>query len=184
MTRRRLTQDEIDLWHKVAEQAERLHPGKAPPRPTPKPKPSKPVVARTMHPEPHPRPGPRPPVPKPRTPAVKMDHKAFTRMRRGKLKPEARIDLHGMTLDRAHPELIRFILNAHASGKRLVLVITGKGRSTEMTPAFAPARGVLKRQVPLWLAMPPLAHLTLQVNAAHISHGGDGALYVYLRRDR
>ena len=57
-----------------------------------------------------------------------MDAKAFARMSRGKLSPEARIDLHGMTLAEAHPELIGFILNAQAQGLRLVLVITGKGK--------------------------------------------------------
>jgi len=59
---------------------------------------------------------------------VHMDAKAFARMSRGKLSPEARIDLHGLTLAEAQPELIRFILNAQSQGLRLVLVITGKGR--------------------------------------------------------
>lgn len=113
-----------------------------------------------------------------------MDRKAFGRMKRGKLVPEARIDLHGMTLDQAHPALTRFILGAQSSGKRLVLVITGKGKMEEDNILFARQRGVLKRQVPHWLQMSPLSHAVQQVSPAHIRHGGDGALYVYLRRQR
>ncbi|WP_371687459.1 Smr/MutS family protein [Thalassococcus sp. S3] len=113
-----------------------------------------------------------------------MDQKAFGKMKRGKLVPEGRIDLHGMTLDRAHPALIRFILASQASGKRLVLVITGKGRKGADDGPIPTPRGILKNQVPQWLTMPPLAHAVLQVSEAHISHGGAGAYYVYLKRPR
>ncbi len=115
---------------------------------------------------------------------VQMDAKAFTRMKRGKLKPEARIDLHGMTLDRAHPALIGFIHSAQTRGLRLVLVITGKGQREDPYDAAPRRRGVLKSQVPQWLRMPPLASAVLQVSEAHIRHGGGGAYYVYLRRVR
>ena len=63
---------------------------------------------------------------------VQMDKKTFGRMNKGRLQPEARLDLHGMTLDRAHPALVRFVLSNHASGKRLVLVITGKGKALSL----------------------------------------------------
>ncbi len=115
---------------------------------------------------------------------VQMDRKAFDRLTRGKLAPEARIDLHGMTVPEAHPELIRFILNSSAAGLRLVLVITGKGKAG---PDFGPIPqryGVLKHQVPQWLRLPPLGYAILQVTEAHLKHGGAGALYVYLRRGR
>jgi DNA-nicking Smr family endonuclease len=113
-----------------------------------------------------------------------MDRKAYGRMKRGKLVPEGRIDLHGMTLDQAHPALIRFILNAQASGKRLVLVITGKGKSGDDDGPIPRPRGILKRQVPHWLEIPPLAQAVLQVTPSHIRHGGEGAFYVYLKRGR
>lgn len=113
-----------------------------------------------------------------------MDAKSFARMSRGRLAPEARIDLHGMTLAEAHPELIRFILNAHSQGLRLVLVITGKGRSGVEGGLFPQRPGVLRRQVPDWLRAPPLAPVVLQVAEAHLRHGGEGALYVYLGRQR
>lgn len=193
MTRRKLTQDEIELWRRVADTTSRLHPGAKPAEfPRPKPKPHK--------------------VPKPRLPeftigqdAVKrspsnnllpglaeqmntaplrMDKKSFTRMKRGKLLPESRIDLHGMTLAHAHPELNRFVLRSHAEGLRLVLVITGKGKSKEDDGPIPVRRGVLKHSVPQWLSMAPLNSVVLQVTQAHVSHGGDGAYYVYLRRQR
>ena len=116
--------------------------------------------------------------------ALNMDRKAFQKMRRGKLGLEGRIDLHGMTLVRAHPALNRFILSSHQQGKRLVLVITGKGKDrAEWDPISSP-RGVLRQQVPQWLSMPPLSSVVLQVTTAHVSHGDDGAYYVYLRKGR
>ena len=115
---------------------------------------------------------------------VQMDSKAFTRMKRGKLKPDARLDLHGMTLDRAHPALTRFIFASQARGHRLVLVITGKGQREDPYDPAPRRRGVLKTQVPQWLRMPPLATAVLQISEAHIRHGGGGAYYVYLRRLR
>lgn len=104
-------------------------------------------------------------------------------MRRGRILPEARLDLHGMTAERAHAALTRFICAAHADGRRLVLVITGKGRGPD--EAGLPYRpGILRYSVPHWLATPPLARMVLEVVEAHRSHGGAGALYVYLRRLR
>lgn len=115
---------------------------------------------------------------------VHMDQKAFKRMRRGKIKPEGRIDLHGMTLDRAHPALTRFIFASAANGKRLVLVITGKGKDRDDGNLIPTPRGVLRHQVPHWLTIPPLVQHVMQFTPAHVSHGGEGAYYVYLRRQR
>jgi DNA-nicking Smr family endonuclease len=113
-----------------------------------------------------------------------MDAKSFGRMKRGKLSPDARIDLHGMTVAQAHRELSEFLLDSHAIGKRLVLVITGKGKIKEDTGPIPARLGVLRHQVPQWLALAPLRTIVLQVTPAHIRHGGDGAYYVYLRRGR
>jgi DNA-nicking Smr family endonuclease len=112
-----------------------------------------------------------------------MDRRRFERMRRGKLDPEARIDLHGMTSERAHAALGGFIRDAHARDLRLVLVITGKGRPDEAS--VGPRRhGILRHSLPHWLAAPPLGGMILQVTGAHQRHGGAGAFYVYLRRRR
>ena len=141
--RRTLRPDEVDLWHAVARTArpmhsngaEILHPvekAEAPKTFLAEDKPIQPrapfrVGERAAGQVPR-KPGLVPPKAIPET-AVQMDAKAYGRMTRGKLVPEARIDLHGLTLAEAHPDLIRFILNAHAQGLRLVLVITGKGKT-------------------------------------------------------
>lgn len=115
---------------------------------------------------------------------LQMDAKAYGRMTRGKLVPEARLDLHGMTLAEAHPELIGFILNAQSAGLRLVLVITGKGKLKADTGPIPQRIGALRHQVPQWLRLPPVGQAVLQISEAHLKHGGAGAYYVYLRRMR
>lgn len=113
---------------------------------------------------------------------LRMDHRTHQRMLRGRLKPEARIDLHGMTVAEAHPELVRFLMNARSAGRRMVLVITGKGRAGDDPGPIPQRTGILRHQLPHWLAQPPLAGIVLQVAPAHLKHGGGGAFYVYLRR--
>jgi DNA-nicking Smr family endonuclease len=115
---------------------------------------------------------------------VQMDKKAYGKMKAGKLVPEGRLDLHGMTLDQAHPRLNRFIMDSYSSGKRLVLVITGKGKRKEDVGPIPLRLGVLKHQVPQWLQQGALRPVVLQVTTANQKHGGSGAYYVYLRRPR
>lgn len=193
MTRRKLTPEEIDLWRKVALNTERMTP-QSPGRPSPMPKPTpvKPAVMRVEMFNVGQN-QPKKPVrhdlvgqlsDRLAATPVAMDQKAFRRMKRGKLKPEGRIDLHGMTMERAHPALTRYILGAQASGKRLVLVITGKGRQSQDHGPIPTPRGILKHNVPQWLSSPPLAQAVIQISPAHVSHGGEGAYYVYLRRAR
>jgi DNA-nicking Smr family endonuclease len=189
-----LSDDEKALWRKVTEKAEPLVQGQTlDPNvylPEPKPKTVPRADRRTAIPQKQPpRPQPAhdlaPSLPdRLRQAPVQMDRKSFTRMKRGKLEPEGRIDLHGMTLDRAHPALLRFVLGAHASGKRLILVITGKGKSRDDGGPIPVRHGVLRHQVPQWLAQAPLRSVVLQIVPAHVSHGGGGAYYVYLRRHR
>lgn len=113
---------------------------------------------------------------------VRMDARTHKKMTRGKLQPEARIDLHGMTLAQAHGALAGFILSQQAAGRRLVLVITGKGRERDELAPMPVRQGALRHQVPQWLALPPLRSAVLQITPAHQRHGGTGAYYVYLRR--
>ncbi len=195
--RRSLRPEEEELWHAVARTARPMH------APTLHRKLSEPAPLRVDEPH-HPPMAPSygrfrvgekahhapqhdilPPLAEQLANApVKMDRKNFDRMSRGKLAPEARLDLHGMTVAEAHPELIRFILNAHSGGLRLVLVITGKGKPGPDYGPIPQRYGVLKHQVPIWLHMPPLGPCILQVTEAHLRHGGSGAYYVYLRRGR
>ncbi|MGI9388891.1 MAG: Smr/MutS family protein [Boseongicola sp.] len=116
------------------------------------------------------------------TAQINMDRKAFQKLKRGKSAPEARLDLHGMTVAAAHDALTAFILSAQARGKRLVLVITGKGRAFEDSGPIPARPGILRQQVPHWLRLAPLNSVVLQVSESHRRHGGSGALYVYLRR--
>ena len=106
------------------------------------------------------------------------------RLRRGLLEPGARIDLHGMTQSAAHCTLFTWLTAAHARGYRLVLVVTGKGnpKNDESAPWMMSDHGVLKQMVPRWLNEPELAALIAHTRPAHAKHGGDGALYVYLRK--
>ena len=194
--RRRLAPEEAELWKKVTDKTEPLRrtetfdPQAYAPKPAPKKMAVEPPV--TLDGKTPPKPPARkvsydlsPALPEQmRRAPVQMDRKTFGKMQRGKLRPEARIDLHGMTLDRAHGALSRFILSAHGSGKRLVLVITGKGKERDDGGPIPVRLGVLRHQVPQWLAQAPLKAIVMQVTPAHVSHGGGGAYYVYLRRQR
>ena len=106
------------------------------------------------------------------------------RLRRGLMEPDARIDLHGKTQAAAHRMLFSWLTNAHKNEHRLVLVVTGKGnpRNEESASWMASPHGVLKQMVPRWLNEPELAALIAEMRPAHVKHGGDGALYVYLRK--
>ncbi|MBZ8117930.1 Smr/MutS family protein [Roseovarius sp. LXJ103] len=195
MSRRRVRPDELDLWRQVARTAEPLM------RP-----PAKADLTDSFTPKAAlSQPAPKKPLPLPafkvgeraqtrdtlpgltdyHTPAPPtMDRKAFGKLKRGKMKPEARIDLHGMTVDRAHNALNGFVMRAHGQGKRLILVITGKGKRTDGDGPIPVRQGVLRHNVPHWLSLPPLSQMVMQVSKAHGKHGGGGAYYVYLRRPR
>ncbi|MBT5821595.1 MAG: DNA mismatch repair protein MutS [Rhodobacteraceae bacterium] len=195
MSRRRVKPDELDLWNQVASTTERLAPLRrslivdAPLQEAPKKREAKPIAPFSLGALPTSTREMRDVLPalseRLRSAPVKMDAKSYKTMQRGKLKPEGRIDLHGMTVAQAHPALISFIMTAQANGRRLVLVITGKGGKREELGAIAPQRmGALKQQVPIWLTMAPVSSAVLQVTESHIKHGGAGAYYVYLRRAR
>jgi DNA-nicking Smr family endonuclease len=96
------------------------------------------------------------------------------RLASGRDDLDGRLDLHGLTQDRAKAALAAFVLRGHAEGRRSILVITGKG---------ALGDGVLRRRVPEWLAQAPLRPLVAGLSEAHHRHGGAGALYVALRRN-
>ena len=101
-----------------------------------------------------------------------VDKRTAERLRRGKMTVDGTLDLHGMTQARAHSALTLFLDTAYQADKRCLLVITGKGQ------------GILKRAVPYWLSDPFLRPKILSVMTAQQEHGGEGALYVLLRRRR
>jgi DNA-nicking Smr family endonuclease len=116
-------------------------------------------------------------------PLAELNRRTRARLARGNIEIEARLDLHGMTQDRAHGALLRFLRVAQANDARLVLVITGKGARSD-DHGIDRERGVLKRVVPQWLSLPELRHYIVGFEPAHIQHGGEGALYVRVRRGR
>ena len=193
---RKLTPEERELWAHVAASTVALHPLRplvpeqpAPVAPHPKHRLPRPEVTEFRIGSTAPAFAARhdlapSPVERLAHAPVRMDHKAHQKIKRGRIEPEARIDLHGMTLAEAHPELIRFVLSAQSAGRRLVLVITGKGRIGTDDGPIPMRHGILRHQVPQWLHQAPLANAVLQVVQAHLRHGGTGAYYVYLRRAR
>jgi DNA-nicking Smr family endonuclease len=178
--RRELSDEERALWHGVARSVRplRRHARRdggeegeavaaAPARGAAKAKTLKTVVS--------PRPA-RPATPPPLAPLARREKQQLAR---GRVDIDARIDLHGMTQAEAHTRLVRFLRRAQSDGAKFVLVITGKGAR-----ANDPDRGVLRRQVPLWLQLPDLRDAVIGFEEAHAAHGGEGALYVRLRKAR
>jgi DNA-nicking Smr family endonuclease len=180
--RRPLTEDEERLWAAVARSVRplRAKPTIKPPSAVPPAKavPSKPLSARpsvARHVEHAPQPVPH--KAKPSSPANTLARRERQQLARGRAEIGGRIDLHGMTQAEAHDALFRFLRRAQAEGAKFVLVITGKGGP-------GGDRGVLRRQVPLWLALPAFRTSVLGFDVAHVGHGGEGALYVRLRKAR
>ena len=121
---------------------------------------------------------PTPPSPKNFLPlATGRYGRTLDKLKRGKLRPQARLDLHGMTQNEAHRALVSFMADAQAEGKRCVLVVTGRGRLSE-------GGGVLRNQTPNWLNAPAIRSRLLAFATAQPRDGGSGALYVLLRRVR
>jgi DNA-nicking Smr family endonuclease len=173
--RRALSREERALWRGVARSVKPLRrrvvsdlddeDAVAPPPALP------PTKAKPVPPAARPARSPGPP------PLVSLARRDTQKLVRGRAAIDARLDLHGMTQDEAHAALSHFLWRAQHNGARFVLVITGKG-------ARAGARGVLRRQVPLWLGLPQFRGAVIGFEEAHVTHGGEGALYVRLRRAR
>lgn len=202
--KRDLNPEERALWAHVARQVTPLHPVSAP-EPAPLPEPAAPAV-----PEPSPAakedPAPpraarvkKPPAPPPPIPLATLEPKTRRRLSRG-AEVDARLDLHGLTQAAAHQRLRLFLMEAQVLGYSVVLVITGKGETLKLgagfegglmagrggrgllEPAYGEERGVLRRAVPHWLASPDMRAVVVGFEGAARRHGGEGALYVRIRR--
>ncbi|HEY7669434.1 MAG TPA: Smr/MutS family protein [Hyphomicrobium sp.] len=185
-----LSEEERALWELAARDLEplkgkksRVHAlhedvGGAPARHPPQAKKKTAQPAPASQPKAEPKSAPQPPL------LAEID-----RRRARRIEVEARIDLHGMRQSEAHAALRRFLFDAYAKGRRWVLVITGKGAPARSGRAPEEAeygreeeRGVLRRNVPRWLAEPELRAIVVGFTPAAVRHGGEGALYVQLRR--
>jgi DNA-nicking Smr family endonuclease len=180
--KRSLSEEERALWESVAKQAKPLRSkhraakvladspaveasAAAKPAASPKPLPSAKI--------------PRPPQPQisAAPPLAPLGRRERSQLSGGRKEIDARLDLHGMTQTRAHRALSGFLQRAHSDGLTFVLIITGKGKMGAESE-----RGVLRRQVPQWLSLPEFRALVVGFEEAHIGHGGEGALYVRIRR--
>jgi DNA-nicking Smr family endonuclease len=177
-SRRPLISDEDrQLWDHVRRTATPLRPEPAeePPPSPPAEVPPAPTAKAAARPLAPPPPPPKPVGP---PPVGGFDRKTMTRLSRGSVAIDARIDLHGLTQDTAHRRLLRFLEAARGEGAKIVLVITGKGAPD----AAEGGRGVLRRAVPEWLRSPPFRLVVSGYESAGRRHGGEGAIYVRLRR--
>lgn len=164
--------EELALWHSTMRGVRPLRAGPAPeplapPQPAAGPRPAAP---------PPPRPAPALPRPSQRldpSRPVDLDRRSWLRLRRGLYPIDARLDLHGLTQAEAHDRLAGFLATAQARGNRCVLVITGRGQRHG---------GTLRTMTPRWLDEGSLRPLILAYAQARLEHGGEGALYVLLRR--
>ncbi len=180
--KRSLSEEERALWESVAKQVKPLRKGARALKPPVAPEPAEANVAPKPAASPKPEAAPRIiPTPRPEPPPLApIGRRERSQLSRGRKEIDARLDLHGMTQTRAHGRLLTFLQRAHNDGLTFVLIITGKGK---MGGAEA-ERGVLRRQVPLWLGLPEFRALVVGFEEAHIGHGGEGALYVRVRRVR
>lgn len=176
--KRGLSEEERILWESVAKQTRPLRN---------KPRLKAQAIATTLDPSLIPKPAPSSPqvasskrssIPGP-PPLAPLPRRERSQLSRGKKQIDARLDLHGMTQTRAHRELSSFLHRSHSAGFTFVLVITGKGKIGAESE-----RGILRRQVPQWLALPEFRALVVGFEQAHIGHGGEGALYIRIRRAR
>jgi DNA-nicking Smr family endonuclease len=166
---RRLSSEERRLWRRVARTV-RVSPGREvePDEEATSSSQAEAVLAPPAGPPVRPalrRPGP----------PEDLDLSGQRRIRRGQSEIDARLDLHGHTQDTAHRELVSFILREHAAGSRCILVITGKGRL---------GTGVLRARLFDWIADPDLRNMIAGYARAHPRHGGEGAVYLFLKAKR
>jgi len=174
--RRGLSAQEHKLWSDVTRSVAPLRRQPLPPDPEPPTAPGKPKPKSSRAPAP-----PAPPVARPTAPLEPFDRRLKQRLARGTEAIDFRVDLHGKTQSEAHAALSSFLRRAQKDGAKFVLVITGKGGSTREDLG---ERGVLKRQVPQWLGLPEFRRYVVGFEDAHHRHGGAGALYLRIRRQR
>ena len=178
---RHLTDEERKLWAAVARSVRRLKRA-APEEPVPI---EEPAVKAKPAPSPKSAAIPAAPPAKQKAappPLAPLGRRFRQKLGRGTEPIDLRIDLHGLTQAQAHHALARFLTRAQADGAKMALVITGKG-ARETSDSHC-ERGVLKRLVPQWLGQPEFRAFVVGFEQAGAGHGGEGALYVRLRRHR
>ena len=181
---RGLSEEESEAWEKLAATVTPIHPAIARPEPEvakPPPPPPKQPKLRKQQPA---RPVAAPPraQPKPSSPG-NLDSHWDRRLKSGALQPDLTLDLHGYNLDAAYDRLMGGVAQARALGMRTILLVTGKSRPVAAADRGA-SRGVIRAKVLDWLAASSHHTAIAAVRRAHQRHGGDGALYIVLKRGR
>jgi DNA-nicking Smr family endonuclease len=181
---RGLSKEEAALWARVAQSVTPLKGRTAPrddalvPAPPKAPVPPPPRKPKGRVPPPRPVPPPARPAPDPG-----LDSHWERRLARAAVAPDFTLDLHGHTLDQAHMRLTQGLSQARAMGARLVLVVTGKPRPVDAADR-GHRRGAIRAKILDWLAAGEHASDIAAIRKAHRRHGGEGALYIVLRRRR
>ena len=180
---RSLTRAEIEIWRAVAETVPTRMPGAVLPA---RPETPKQGALGPVDPPKPTAPGWSPPPQRHPAQPVDVERGLRRKLASGRQPIEAKLDLHGFRQAEAHARLTSFVMQAHRDGRRLVLVVTGKGRGEGQSEArgLFEDRGVLRRLVPLWLAEPRLSPFVVAFGEAGRGHGGGGALYIHLRGRR
>jgi DNA-nicking Smr family endonuclease len=110
-------------------------------------------------------------------PGPGLDRSSQEKLRRGKMPIDARLDLHGLPGSSARLAVMEFLSNGYRQGWRCVLIITGKGGKRD-------GDGILRQSLPHWLEDPAIKALVLSMQPAQPHHGGGGAFYILIRRQR
>jgi DNA-nicking Smr family endonuclease len=174
---RLLSEDELELWTAVTADVRPTRPRAArhktetqsganrPPRPA---IPASDSASKTVE------------TPRPRPAISDIDHRTRVKLRRGRLEVDAKLDLHGYRQAEAHRALVEFLRRAQAAGAKMAIIVTGKGQSGRGFSLEQP--GVLRRMTPIWLQAASLRDVVASFGEASRHHGGEGALYVQIRR--
>ena len=117
-------------------------------------------------------------------PNYQLDGKIRKRLVSGKIEPERKLDLHGLNREEAKRAVAIFVLSSYRAKRRLILIVTGKGREKSDAGPIPQRTGILRRSLQTWLDTKPLKEVVQFVSLAHDVHGGSGAFYVYLRRKK
>jgi DNA-nicking Smr family endonuclease len=182
---RDLTREEIDLWRQVTQTVAPFAGRRIPNMEDMVNEASAPQVAVTSPAKQRPTlppyiPPPQQPSQRGLTPLSPLERRLKQRLSRGRVEVDAVMDLHGLYQAQAHSALRNFLFQAQASGAKIVLIITGKGKTTARDELAE--SGILRRAVPQWLRAPELRGVVVGFEEAVHHHGGAGALYVRIRR--
>jgi len=133
-----------------------------------------------------PPPAPDTPKPLPHKPHNEpLDKSIERKLKQGKIAPDAVIDLHGLNQTQAHAQLNRTLSNAYNTDKRVVLVITGKGKAQSKAEDWLQkGQGILKQKLPQWVKVAPLKDIVIDAVSCHAKHGGSGAYYVIIKKKK